>query len=60
MDKTVHRVFKVHSVPNIHGAKDKKIKVTNGNNNIDVTPSVGQYDAASSADKLKYKRTNEA
>lgn len=53
-------MFKVHSVPNIHGAKDKKIKVTNGNNNIDVTPAVGQYDAASSADKLKYKRTNEA
>jgi hypothetical protein len=44
-DHTVERIFKVHSIQNLHKSKDKGLRISSGMNS-NFIPSVGQYDFA--------------
>lgn len=59
-DDRVRKIFKVHSIPQFHKAKDKTLRVTISQSKKNTMPAVGQYDFAVAADKIKYNRAKEA
>lgn len=59
-DNRVEKIFKVNSIPAIHSARDKTLRITTSQSKKNIVPAVGQYDFAAVADKVKYSRAKMA